>query len=138
MNVSERQEVRNPKTGKIERVFVNLEAIYPNPNDPNEEMSFEELRAQSRGWSSKDWAAEKLLKEVEGAVSRVDDENIDSQVPDLLVDYALVQDVEIRSRVTKLEVRADQTPDEPSRTSRAGRVKKMKVMEVKAEAQTGK
>lgn len=48
----------NVKTGKVERVFVNLEAVYPNENDPNEEVSFEELRAKSRGWLSRDWAAE--------------------------------------------------------------------------------
>jgi checkpoint serine/threonine-protein kinase len=137
MNVAERQEIRNPKTGKIERVFVNLESVYPNPNDPNEEMSFEELRAQSRGWTSRDWVAERSLKEVEDAVSQVNERDIYDQVPDLLVDYALVQNVEIHSSVTKLEAHVDQTLDEPSRASRAGRVKKMKVMEVKAEAQTG-
>ena len=32
--------------------------MYPNSDDVNEEMSFEELRANSRGWLSRDWAAE--------------------------------------------------------------------------------
>lgn len=37
---------------------MNLEAVYPNHNDPNEEMSFEELRAKSRGLLNRDWATE--------------------------------------------------------------------------------
>ncbi|KAH0556847.1 hypothetical protein GP486_005365 [Trichoglossum hirsutum] len=44
------QEQINPRTGKAERVFVNLEACYPNPEDPSTELSFEELRAIRRGW----------------------------------------------------------------------------------------
>lgn len=139
MNFSEGQEIRNPKTGKIERVFVNLEVVYPNPNDPNEEMSFEELRAQSRGWNRRDWAAERLPEKVDDSVLRGKVENMDGQAPDLLVNCMLVSDVENRSTVTKAdEVRMDEIPEEPSRVSRAGRTKKIKVMEVKAETQTGK
>jgi len=55
---ADQQQVTNVKTGKVERVFVNLEAVYPSENDPYDEMSFEELRANSRGWLSRDWAAE--------------------------------------------------------------------------------
>jgi len=55
---ADQQQTTNARTGKIERVFVDLEAIYPNDDDVNEEMSFEELRAKSRGWLSRDWAAE--------------------------------------------------------------------------------
>ncbi|ETI28677.1 hypothetical protein G647_01128 [Cladophialophora carrionii CBS 160.54] len=43
--------VVNPRTGRAERVFVNLEAVYPP--DSNIEFSFEELRAMSRGWALK-------------------------------------------------------------------------------------
>lgn len=53
------KSVRNPRTGKLECVFVNLEAVYPNPHDPSEEYCFEELRAASRGWLDRNWAAEK-------------------------------------------------------------------------------
>lgn len=58
-NLAEQQQITNPRTGKVERVFVNLEAVYPNPDDPTEEFSFEELRARSRGWADKDWGAER-------------------------------------------------------------------------------
>lgn len=49
----------NSRTGKSEVVFVNLEAVYPNPEESSTEMSFEELRALHRGWLHKDWIREK-------------------------------------------------------------------------------
>ena len=42
----------NPRTGRPERVFVNIEAVYP---EKDVELSFEELRAMSRGWANRDW-----------------------------------------------------------------------------------
>ena len=45
----------NPKTGRLECVFVNLEALYPDPADLSVEFCFEELRVRERGWSDKDW-----------------------------------------------------------------------------------
>ncbi|EXJ85490.1 BUB protein kinase [Capronia coronata CBS 617.96] len=53
----ERSEAVNPRTGRAERVYVNIEAIYPPHSD--EEFSFEELRAMSRGWAQKSWRADK-------------------------------------------------------------------------------
>ncbi|KAI4718232.1 hypothetical protein E4T48_05581 [Aureobasidium sp. EXF-10727] len=53
------QRVINLKTGRPECVFVNLEAVYPDPNDPSIEFCFEELRARHRGWLDRDWAAER-------------------------------------------------------------------------------
>lgn len=62
MRHADQQQVTNPRTGKIERVFVNLDAVYPKDmRDINCEMSFEELRAKSRGWFDRDWAAENRL-----------------------------------------------------------------------------
>jgi checkpoint serine/threonine-protein kinase len=49
----------NPRTGKNERIFVNLEAVYPTPEQSGTELSFEELRAGSRGWLLKTWKSEK-------------------------------------------------------------------------------
>jgi checkpoint serine/threonine-protein kinase len=54
----EQQQALNPKTGRLEVVFVDLEKVYPNHDNPmSEEYSFEELRAKHRGWSDYDWAA---------------------------------------------------------------------------------
>lgn len=67
-NPHNEKETINPRTGKIERVFVNLEAIYPDCDNPGYELSLEELRAQSRGWAHKDWSKQRTapLKEVTG------------------------------------------------------------------------
>src|SRR5690349_5414256 len=64
------RETVNPRTGKVERVFVNLEAIYPDRLNPSHEISLEELRAASRGWMDKDWSKQrkKALKEISGNV----------------------------------------------------------------------
>jgi checkpoint serine/threonine-protein kinase len=52
------REAVNPKTGRLEVVFVDLESVYPNYDDPMaQEFSFEELRARHRGWLDHDWAA---------------------------------------------------------------------------------
>ncbi|CAI6334651.1 unnamed protein product [Periconia digitata] len=54
----EHQQAMNPKTGRLEVVFVDLLKVYPNHENPlSEEYSFEELRAKHRGWLEKDWAA---------------------------------------------------------------------------------
>ncbi|KAI0113979.1 Mad3/BUB1 homology region 1-domain-containing protein [Nemania sp. FL0031] len=47
---SKHQVIVNPQNGKRERIFVNLEAVYPTPEEPGTELSFEELWAASRGW----------------------------------------------------------------------------------------
>ncbi|KAL9092230.1 MAG: hypothetical protein Q9159_000989 [Coniocarpon cinnabarinum] len=49
------QKVVNPRTGKLECVAVNLEAVYPDPANPDVEFCFEELRAAKRGWLQKNW-----------------------------------------------------------------------------------
>ncbi|KAH7091097.1 Mad3/BUB1 homology region 1-domain-containing protein [Paraphoma chrysanthemicola] len=54
----EHQQAVNPKTGRLEVVFVDLAKVYPNHDSPmSEEYSFEELRAKHRGWMDYDWAA---------------------------------------------------------------------------------
>ncbi|KAF2687715.1 hypothetical protein K458DRAFT_331992 [Lentithecium fluviatile CBS 122367] len=52
------QQSLNPKTGRLEVVFVDLQKVYPDRDDPmSVEFSFEELRAQHRGWMDTNWAA---------------------------------------------------------------------------------
>lgn len=46
---------RNPANGKKERVFVDLRAIYPSPEEPGTELSFEEIWAANRGWLDHSW-----------------------------------------------------------------------------------
>lgn len=61
------REAVNPRTGRRERVFVDLEAVYPDYRNPANEMSFEELRAIQRGWMGKDWRTQKApLQQISG------------------------------------------------------------------------
>ena len=129
---ADKQQVTNPKTGKVERVFVDLEAVYPNPSDPDEEMSFEELRAFSRGWLNRDWReksnsslhTEKLSaagKEASSPSSIFDEsENIlidDGSEHNALLPHAL---------------------EDETRPGRSGKPRKTKVMEVNVETQTSR
>lgn len=116
---------------------MNLEVVYPNPNNPNEEMSFEELRAKSRGWTGRNWAA-KLLPSADDSALYGAEKNKKDQAPNFLVDYEVISDVKNRSPImAAAEVRVDAISEERSHVSRTGRTKKIKVMEVKAETQTG-
>ncbi|CAG8051636.1 unnamed protein product [Penicillium olsonii] len=61
------REAVNPRTGRRERVFVDLESVYPDRSNPAHEMSFEELRAIKRGWMDKTWRKEKqALQQIPG------------------------------------------------------------------------
>ena len=50
----------NPVNGKRERVFVDLRAVYPTPDEPGTELSFEEVWAANRGWLNCEWEDEAL------------------------------------------------------------------------------
>ena len=52
--------------GRTERVFVNMDALYPNPDDPTEEMSIEEVRAAHRGWPDRKWPKADITSESQG------------------------------------------------------------------------
>lgn len=52
----------NARSGRQERIFVNLEAVYPTPENMGTELSFEELRAVNRGWLNKQWIPEESPK----------------------------------------------------------------------------
>ncbi|PGH19236.1 BUB protein kinase [Polytolypa hystricis UAMH7299] len=135
------KETVNPRTGKIERVFVNLEAIYPDRNNPSHEMSLEELRAASRGWLGKDWSQHRQqpLKEISGNGACKDltaqQKGVDS------VDNALSSNLQ-----EKLKIEEDQAPSseermeavEVNREVKGGKTKRLKVREIKGETQTVK
>ncbi|KAJ3566389.1 hypothetical protein NPX13_g7146 [Xylaria arbuscula] len=58
---SKHQVIVNPQNGKRERIYVNLEAVYPSPEEPGTELSFEELWAASRGWLDACWDDESVV-----------------------------------------------------------------------------
>lgn len=119
------REAINPRTGRRERVFVNLEAVYPDYMNSNNEMSFEELRALSRGWMQKDWRSAKVpLKQVSG--------NIPSAVsqPTKGIENSHVKELPV-------PVNLKSVSDE-GYEGKSGRPRKMKVLEVRGETQTSK
>jgi len=70
----EYQQTVNPKTGRTEVIFVNLEKVYP---EPDTECSFEELRARHHGWLDMDWRA--IRKEERKEVSKAIQVHIDAE-----------------------------------------------------------
>ncbi len=52
---SKHQVTVHPQTGKKEYIFVNLAAVYPTPDEPGTEVSFEEIMAANRGWLDCAW-----------------------------------------------------------------------------------
>ena len=137
-NCTDKQQVTNPRTGKVERVFVNLDAVYPNPNNPLEEMSFEEIRARSRGWLNKDWAAEDRqrspkkpridAKEDSVPLASLGEPTIAVHTGGSQNHLGLQNDVEGFGSIEAVE--------DTTRGGKSGRPRKTKLMEVKVETQT--
>ncbi|KAJ3495141.1 hypothetical protein NLG97_g3607 [Lecanicillium saksenae] len=55
---SKHQVTVHPQTGKKEYIFVDLAAVYPTPDEPGTEISFEEIIAANRGWLDCAWENE--------------------------------------------------------------------------------
>lgn len=116
---------------------MNLEAVYPNPDDPSEEMSFEELRAKARGWTDRAWVTENEEIVFEQSQSRESNQRACSIMQKKQAE-CLLQVVEQGSDLQKVsELRTDSVLDEEARRQKSGRQKKLKIREVKAEVQTG-
>jgi checkpoint serine/threonine-protein kinase len=59
--------------GQKERVFVDLREVYPTPEEPGTELSFEEVWARKRGWLDRTWPNDTV--EAEAALPNENDEN---------------------------------------------------------------
>ena len=125
-------EAVNPRTGRRERVFVNLEAVYPDYSNPNHEISFEELRAMSRGWTDKNWRPPKrTLTQISGNVPCAEPENPDrprKKLPEHFDQKISINDVSVH----RDEIHND------DHGGNAGKSRKLKLREVKGETQTSK
>ena len=155
------QQALNPKTGRLEVVFVDLEKVYPNLEKPmSEEYSFEELRAKHRGWLDHDWAAVRR-KEREQA-QRIAEATANAKAPKPKASLVMMRDLEQPPKPQTVPLKGsiddDAANDEnmpPSqadiektkaakkarREERANRTRKIKVMDVKeirGETQTSK
>ncbi|KAL8941688.1 MAG: hypothetical protein Q9216_002101 [Gyalolechia sp. 2 TL-2023] len=136
-SIAEQQQTTNPRTGKIERVFVNLEAVYPNPHDPTQEFSFEELRATSRGWSARDWAAERKQARQIRMLEREKQTRpsaSDAQKSNVSVTEDSQQD--LVSQYPSEQLSETAPVDDMTQGTKARKSRRTKVMEVKGETQT--
>lgn len=125
-------EAVNPRTGRRERVFVNLEAVYPDYRNPCHEVSFEELRAMSRGWTSKNWRPQKQpLKQISGnaepPAERLVERAPGKELPD-----------QFNRKLALNDSHHSQPDQDENRGSKAGKARKSKLREVKGETQTSK
>ncbi|KAL4945669.1 hypothetical protein BDV06DRAFT_184225 [Aspergillus oleicola] len=121
------REAINPRTGRRERVFVDLDAVYPDYKDPNIEVSFEELRAMRRGWMDKNWRASKEpLKQISGNATQLEQEH---GLPDQLQQKLTLKDTDSHALHQPID-------SEKTQEARAGKARKTKMREVKAETQT--
>ncbi|ERF68143.1 hypothetical protein EPUS_08209 [Endocarpon pusillum Z07020] len=128
--------VMNSKTGRPERVFVNLEAVYPNSANPADEMSFDELRAIHRGWADKDWREEskRALQAISGNTQR-SPPSLSNAVMD-----KLSKELEKKACIDENESSQQSTPTTNSQNQsqevRPAKQRRMKIREVKQETQT--
>ncbi|KAK3988076.1 checkpoint serine/threonine-protein kinase [Cladorrhinum sp. PSN332] len=76
----------NPVNGKRERVFVDLRVVYPAPDEPGAELSFEEIWAANRGWLDHEWEDEDVSMADASFPPSVQDENSFSGAVNVLAD----------------------------------------------------
>ena len=139
-NYADKQQVTNSRTGKVERVFVNLEAVYPNPDNPQEEMSFEELRALCRGWLNRDWASERKQDSSKNSKLDIREQSslsatIKEPTNSLFCD-GIEQNLDLQRNIEESD--GTLAVEDGNRVGRSGRPRKIKMKEVKGETQTSK
>ena len=106
----------NPVSGKKERVFVDLRVVYPTPDEPGTELSFEEIWAADRGWMGIDWEDEMPVVSAPSV-----DEN---DTPDVKLITKRTEKLAVHHDVVRLDENG--APIYPKET----KVKKKKTMEV--------
>ncbi len=127
-NAPSNSQVTKRAAGKPERVFVDLDMLYPNPNDPTEETSIEEVRAARRGWLDRDWPQEEVQMEVQPLPSPPRETRTTQQTAIIEEENQLIPEAESSQSISA----------ENSREPRAGRSRKMGIMEMKGETQTSR
>ncbi|KAF2088408.1 hypothetical protein K490DRAFT_39763 [Saccharata proteae CBS 121410] len=154
-NFREQQQTVNPRTGRVERVFVHLEAVYPDSEDfRSQEYCFEELRAKHRGWLDRDWGAEnqearlkkqrevnEMGQERKPLKPKDNSQSHNPAAPATLLAKGLKQialnDVNDENAPPSQEdIQRAKMLKKQRKEERANRTRKIKVMEVRGETQT--
>ncbi|KAK2609025.1 protein kinase [Conoideocrella luteorostrata] len=114
---SKSQVTVHPQTGKKEYIHVDLEAVYPTPDEAGSELGFEEIMARHRGWLDQTW----------------NDEVVENTVPSRARDFGEIEEI---SRGIKSMLAVHQDPvlfDENGKIKERSQplaAKKKKTMEV--------
>ncbi|WPH00073.1 Hypothetical protein R9X50_00289600 [Acrodontium crateriforme] len=138
---NEQQCVRNPRSGRMECVFVNLEAVYPNPGQrPSVEYCFEELRALHRRWrkpdqphkqSNRDSKAKNLLgSAVKQMTEQVERMSLDIGMDEAAKDPGLpTLDIDLDKEQPKPKARGfaifEDLPEQPAQNSKSHKEEKV-------------
>ena len=120
----------NPKTGRVELVFANVELVYPDPQNPNIEISFQESRAKHRGWLDKSWSNSQEGKVLDLNLS-TEESSETGEAPTSQLSSTGHHDAGSKDRDGNIDIEED-TPD-----VKQERPRKMRIMEVNPETQTG-
>lgn len=116
---------------------MNLEVVYPNDDDQNEEMSFEESRAKSRGWLNRDWAAESKHRIAEASQAReAENQSSPAAAVDEAVEVLQTARPEPNTQSSSYSQLETTIAVDIGREGRPGRPKKTKVREINRETQT--
>lgn len=128
---------------------MNLEAIYPDPHNPNVEYCFEELRAAQRGWLQRDWRknstpseqttprsplTEVALEAHNNSPDHVQDSS--QKLQTLPLNDLYNQNDENRPPLEKSPSQKMSLARKMRREEKANRTRKIKVREVRGETQT--
>jgi checkpoint serine/threonine-protein kinase len=155
------QQIVNPKTGRRERIMVNLEAIYPDGHEKGREYSLEELRARGQGSLDIDWNEIRKRRhekvEKQSPIPEIDLLSLgeDREVPKFTnasprpAKMPIFEDFESAVKPVKIPIYDDgdtaaaqnqaiANKKKGRREDRANRTQKIQVMEVRAEPQTGR
>jgi len=119
----------NPRTGRWERVFVNMGGVYA---ENGQEFSFEELRAIQRGWVGMDWRRSRPVPPLKANANP-------KIIPETKYKSKEPEDLEnLTSTFERMDTAESTQSQEVLKESKPPKPKKIKVREVKQETQTVK
>lgn len=135
----------NPRTGRKECVFVDLESIYPTGDDKSGvEFCFEELRARRRGWLDIDWSKQRKTSPAEQRPGSSDSRQSDNSPsrrktqssPVAQLEQGLQKLVPLNDENAPTGAPPQKTVKKSKKADRDNRTRRIRIMEVRAETQT--
>ncbi|KAH8676039.1 Mad3/BUB1 homology region 1-domain-containing protein [Xylariales sp. PMI_506] len=133
---SKHQVIVNPVSGRRERVFVNLEAVYPTPEEPGTELSFEELWAAGRGWLDVDWADDE--SEYNHAQTHADENALDLDVLNHQVQTKLVVHHDMPMLDENGAIKDQQKSSKPKKKKMMMEVNETQIIKAKLDSPSGR